>query len=187
MDNLEKYIQENRDQLDHIEKPEADLIWMGIDEQLSGSEKSSLDSKQFVLIPKTWLIGVAASIALILAAGLWYIAKLSQPAPEVILADYLPEFGEQEKQFKALIAQKEAEVNLANLNKSEFEEIFLELTLLEEIHNANLRDVPQFNQKNQLVEVLLKYYERKIRILERLSNEIEKRNHHENQYQEKSI
>ena len=134
-----------------------------------------------------WAFTMAASIALLIAVGIWYTARLSQENQTIKLATYFPELEEQEKAFQKMISQKEAVLNLPAVDKSAFEEIFEELYILEQIHQQYLKDLPQYNQKDQLVEVLIKYYERKIRILERLSKEIEKRKHHENLYQEKSL
>ena len=94
---------------------------------------------------------------------------------------------EEEQNFQLVIAQKEEALGLNQIRKEDYQEIFLELELLESIHQEQLADAPQFEKNDQLVKTLLKYYERKIRILERLSNEIEKKNHHEERNREQQI
>ena len=41
MENLEKYIRNNRAQLDRIEEPETDLIWMSNQGQLNAGEREN--------------------------------------------------------------------------------------------------------------------------------------------------
>ena len=187
MDHLEKYIRENREQLDQVEQPEADLIWLGIQGQMATEEKQQHTGGKVIQLPQSWAIGIAASMLLLIVSGIWYISSLPKENQKIDLATYVPELDLQQESYQQLIAQKEADLNLTSLDRAEFEEIFMELSTLEEIHQEFLKDLPQFNQNSQLVEVIIKYYERKIRILERLSNEIEKRNYHEKNTLEKSI
>lgn len=187
MDHLEKYIRENREQLDQVEQPEADLIWLGIQGQMATEEKQQHSGAKVIQLPQSWAIGIAASMLLLIVSGIWYISSLPKENQKIDLATYVPELDLQQESYQQLIAQKEADLNLTSLDRAEFEEIFMELSTLEEIHQEFLKDLPQFNQNSQLVEVIIKYYERKIRILERLSNEIEKRNYHEKNTLEKSI
>ena len=196
MDNLEDFIKNNRAELDKVEEPESDLIWMGIHSKLLESDqKATIESNpgkqqvgpKMIVMPQTWVVGIAASLLLFLGATIWMLADKETESVSIQITEYLPQIAEQEAEFQQLIAQKEQELDLENLNKVEFSEIFLELQLLEEIRGESLNDLPKYNQQDQLVEVLLKYYERKIRILERLSDEIEKRKKHQKYHEEKKI
>lgn len=195
MDKFEQFINKNKAELDSIEEPETDLIWMGIYAKLSEDKKENSIPIQeqkkpikMILLPQSWAIGIAAAILVLIGISIWMFSQSSMQQEQTIqLADYLPEIAAQEKEFQRLITQKESELDISNINQKEYQEIFLELQLLDEIRGEYLKDVPSFNQKDQLVEVLLKYYERKIRILERLSNEIEKKKKYENYKKETSI
>ncbi len=186
MENLEKYIVGHRDELDSVEALNVEKIWLGV------SQQPAVSSRQSTLCPKDslwdglavnkkkWVWAVAASVLLLIGFGLGYLVgddKTEEPLYS--LKDISPQLAEQEAEFIQLISQKEAEIDIQNLEKETFKDIFEELELLDEIHKEFRKDIPQFSQNDQLVSTLIRYYEQKIRILERLSNEIEKHKNHE--------
>lgn len=174
MENLEKYIKDHREALDEIEEPQIGIIWQGI------RQDSSINARSIHSRRRIWTWAAAASILLLIGFGTGkFFGEQSNSEPLYSLKDISPELAEQEATFNQLIAQKEAEIGLQNLEKEAFKDIFLELELLEEIHKEFRKDIPQFSQNDQLVRTLIRYYEQKIRILERLSNEIEKHKNHE--------
>ena len=186
MDKLDQFIKQQRAAFDEVEEPESDLIWMGIQSKLHPDNKGR-PQRGLVVLPRSWALGMVASIVILLALSIWLIMSPKLEEPPIAIEEYLPEIAAQEATFKERIAEKEAEIGFATIKPEEFNEIFIELQLLEEIRSEYLKDVPEFNHKDQLVEVLIKYYERKIQILERLSNEIEKKKKHEKFHREKSI
>jgi hypothetical protein len=111
----------------------------------------------------------------------------SSPSEQVDLASYYPELAEQQDEYVQLIRQKEAEVNIGKLDKASFADIFKELEMLDNIHRKTLEDVPKFIDNEQLVRTLIRYYEQKIRILERLSKEVTKQEYHEEKNHERSL
>ena len=189
MKDLEKYINANREELDHVEEPEIDLIWEGIRTQLQNEQELRKDKDRSggwqLQIGRNWKWAMAASI--VLAIGTFYMNRTAPVQEVTSVAALMPELAEEEQNFQLVIAQKEEALGLNQIRKEDYQEIFLELELLESIHQEQLADAPQFEKNDQLVKTLLKYYERKIRILERLSNEIEKKNHHEERNREQQI
>lgn len=185
MKNLEQHIRQNREELDHIEMPETDLIWQGIQQDLQEEEQKEEVQHQLRVSHRKmwWTVGLAASIAFLIGVGLtlWQTAS---PSNEIYftstpLAAVSEDLAELEQEFQQTIQAKQTALNLEKINKNNYKDIFLELKLLEEIHQEYVQDIPAFREKDQLVKTFIKYYERKIRILERLNREIEKKEYYE--------
>ncbi len=177
MTELEKYILEQRDALDRVESPQVDRIWQGIQHKKQ-SEKPN--SGWHLQVGKFWKWSIAASLALLVSLGIGlYWQTSGGEVQSVDLASYYPELAQQEQAYRQMIAQKEADLELTPEDKLAYREILAELDQLDKLHRESLADVPQYVNNDRLVETLLRYYERKIRILERLSMEIEKQKNHE--------
>lgn len=184
MDQLEKYIKDNRAAMDQMEPLDTEALWARIaPEEQTGKDRPSAWQ---IKIGRNWQWSIAASIAIAITAFLLW----PDAAPEQLsqsIASYYPELAEQERNYTRQIAQKEADLNLSKLSKSEFREVFEELELLENLHQEYIKDIPEFGNNDRLVQALIKYYEHKIRILERLKNEVEKQKNHERLPHEREI
>jgi hypothetical protein len=89
--------------------------------------------------------------------------------------------------FRRTIARKEAELGLDQLNRQQFIDIFNELDELEQIHRRQMQDLPEVFDNDEWVRTLMRHYEQKLRILERLSREIDKEKQREERSQARSI
>lgn len=193
MDNLKKHIKEHRTELDHIEVPKIDKIWSGIQGELQqesvdkasnaiGGEAGQLkvvakkSNRRFTL----WAMATAASLALLIGVGL---GRLMTPASETVatfnLADYAPEAAEQATNYQQLVAAKKTEINFQSIDTLAFTEILQELKTLDGEYEHWTKEVPQYVREQELLEFLQRHYEQKIRILEILSKEIEKKEYYE--------
>ena len=175
-DRFEKYIRNFRQDLD-VDEPDMEIIWEGVQQELSHQRS------------KRWLWTVAATVALLIGAGLFLFSgqensKLSYPN---VVAQLAPSLAAEEEKFLLMIAEKEELLSLDQLDRGSYREIFSELDLLEKIRKESYSDIDEFGQKDQLIKALMKYYERKLRLLEILSNEIEKREYNEKRNSEKRI
>ena len=183
--DLKKNIQKHRAELDRIEMPDKAKIWAKIQVDLSDSvEHRPLEKphkgRRFTL----WSLGVAASVALMLGIGLGYWMKVDTDSTDGFnLADYAPELEQQEQAYQQLVASKMSELNIKNIDKAAFAEIFEELENLDQEYDNWTKDVPQYIHEQELIEFLSRHYEQKIRILEILSKEIEKKAN----YDEKAV
>ena len=177
-DKFEKYIREFRNDLD-VEDPDMDLIWQGVQQNLPKRR------------PVRTLLSIAASIAILLSIGVYYFTTIGIEAPpeevNIGVAQLDPSLAEEEKEFQQLISDKEKQLDMDDLKQSDFEEIFHELALLEKINKETKADISEYGKKDQLIKTLMKYYEQKIRLLELLSNEIEKKEYNEVRNKEKRI
>ena len=194
MDKLKKHINKNRSELDHIEQPNMDKIWAGIQLDLKGEKKITVDnftpskkSEHLKVVTKKprrftlWALATAASIALLIGVGVGY---LMQPATLVEdepfnLANYAPDLVDQAADYKQLVDTKMSEIDFQSLDTLAFSEILHELEEIDGEYQNWTKDVPQYVHEQELLEFLQRHYEQKIRILEILSKEIEKKAHYE--------
>lgn len=193
MDKLKKHIDENREALDRIEQPDLTKIWAGVQTALANDQ--STEAKDMDRQPETktlavahkqrkrftlWAVATAASFALLIGLGAGYLMKPSAEIPsEFNLANYAPDLVEEATTYRQLVDAKMTEINFQNIDTVAFTEILQELKELDGEYEHWTQDVPKFVHEQELLEFLQRHYEQKIRILEILSKEIEKRNHHE--------
>ncbi len=177
--SIEKYINKNRDEFDQVVHPPRDRMW----EAISSEQGKTHPWK--IQLGRNWRWSIAAAILLALSVGWWVQRQPQPPEPGLQnLAHYFPELADEEARYQALISNQETMLEIDKLDKTLYRDIFNELKELEKIHRDYLADVPAYQEQELLVRTLIKYYERKLRILERLSYEIEKQKIHENRTHE---
>ncbi|MBX2873490.1 MAG: hypothetical protein KTR30_15360 [Saprospiraceae bacterium] len=191
MNPLEDFILENREDLDRIEPIQEEALWNRIAKELPKETDLAVAHKKQnpwqISIGRNWLM-VAAGIALAIGVGLFWInADQRRLGSEMELAQFSPELAEEQARYIALVEAKEEELGIDQLDRKIFQEVFQELETWEEIYAEYLKDLPSYQAKEEVVHTLSKYYERKIRILERLSREMEKHYQQEKRKNEKRI
>lgn len=186
MNFLEKRIKEHRDEFDQIERVDEGLLWQNIQTDLGETTPvKTMRSNRFLQI-----YAVAATVALLVMAS-WFFYHNQNAAPTIAGADEenaqkLIDFPEEEN-YQQLVAEKKEELEFDKINQSKYQDIFHELELLENVHDEFREDLPVLSDEEKAIQVLQKYYERKIRILERLSKEIEKKSRDEKRINEKPM
>jgi len=179
MNDFEKHILKNRHTLDHIERPDADKVWRQLRQDLGHESKvRRLSGRQ--------LLRIAAAAVLLLAIGVVIGLNLqsSSENQSVSLADIAPALAQQTVQYQQLIANKMDAMNYDAIDRRNFRDIFDELQKLDDLHEQLLQDIPAYGENPQLAKAILKYYELKIKILERLEYELNKQQYHEKRIQE---
>lgn len=163
--DIEKYLKTNRLKLD-TEAPDDEIIWNGIKKGLVRNQKTS--SGWFWKIAAVFLFGVLLS---------YIFVKENQKEQVIIitLADVSKELGIQETELKQIVNKKWEEINLIpEEEKLQFKFLFDELNELDKVYKTYENDLFTTDENEQIIAVLLDYYEKKIRILNRLSLEIKK-------------
>lgn len=193
MDQLEKYIRENRQKLDRIESVDADALWNRMQQSdarihpLRPAKASGWD----IHLGRNWQLAIAATITLTLCVAAWlYFPAGNSTVQEMAtysIEDYYPEIADEERAFRRTIAQKEADLGLDRLERQEFIDIFNELDELEKIHRQQMEDLPEVFDNEEWVRTLMKYYEQKLRILEQLSREVDKQEQRKAREEARSI
>lgn len=179
MENFEKYLRDNRDELDRMEAFDSDKMWEGISNSQSQSQSQSQAPVKRLRPVWKW-VAIAASMTALIG---WALYFFQPPAEEQIIVisidDISPELAQREADLKRLISQKEKEVGLDTLNAETYAEVFKELAELDANSEATIWDMSNGSANERAVETLLRQYELKIRILENLSREIDKKQYHE--------
>ncbi len=168
---IEKYLKENRLRLD-VDQPDEMRIWSGIRDKLKKDKAKS--GNWFWKVAVVFLVAVLST----------YITVKETSKEQVIvitLGDISKELGQQEAELKQIVDLKWKELEpFSGKEKSEFKFIFDELDELDEIYKTYEQDLNTIGKNEQIINVLLDYYEKKIQLLNQLALEIEKQKNHEN-------
>jgi hypothetical protein len=169
-DDLEKKIAAEREKLDRLEPVPVDRIWNKMKPHLPVREPSSAHPWQ---IGRNWrLLMLAASLALIVGVSLWLLMPRPQADPEFRVAHVLPELAPQEQAYLKKIAERESEMDLTRIDRQVFQDVFRELEELENARKQAKPDIESHPDKDEIVSILMRYYERKLLILDRLEKEL---------------
>jgi hypothetical protein len=179
-DKFEAFIKENRKALD-TDEPNADFIWEAVH---SGLKEKRL-SKRLVL----WK--VAAAILAFLTVGQAAYLMLNQNTPSEIDSP-MTEIGEPttsgftslDQAYMKEISRLESEVQQKNVNPAEYASFFQELEYVENIKQDFNGDIPLANDKERIAEMLADTYEKKILLLERLLQQIEREERAKQEFKE---
>lgn len=178
MDALEKYVREHQAAWDRIDSVDADALWEKIQSNTPGREPEAPRVKGWQLrVGHYWWWSAAAMIVLGIGTGLWWSVQDRTEPTVAAVTDYYPHLAETEMTYRRAIAVKEAELDIDQLSRQQFVDIFTELDELERLHRQQLQELPEVFHDEDWVRTLLRYYEQKVRILERLGHEIEKDQH----------
>jgi outer membrane biosynthesis protein TonB len=102
-------------------------------------------------------------------------AKAQQPTAK----NPPPVVSEDEQRLQQLVAQKQREIGLDTLDRAAYFDLLRELDELEITVQEARRDLGSGPQRERLMETLIRYYELKIKILEQINYEINKKEYHE--------
>lgn len=167
---LDEYIRKNRDLLD-VEKPDEDFLWTGISQSLN---KKSKRKSYFIL-------KIAASVLIILGASFFAYELISiHNNQKLILAKIDPDLAKQEAQFQHQIKTYYQLLENADYDKSLLETSFKDLEYIDTLINKYSADLNQFGPNPRLLNSLMDLYQKKIKLLDRMLNEIEKDKKYEN-------
>ncbi|MFK7953203.1 MAG: hypothetical protein AB8B73_10180 [Ekhidna sp.] len=160
---IDEIINNKRDQLDVEDTPKD--LWENIrNDWKTEPKKRSLDA---------WKI--AATFLLITSFGLlFYSQSLRQEIEQLAsLGDISAEYLSVEVQYKSEIETLESSIPLAQINeKNDFSWLLDELETLEKVNKKYRSDIGTIGNEEQLVKVLLDYYEKKIKLLKKLQLEM---------------
>ncbi|WP_319499812.1 hypothetical protein [uncultured Draconibacterium sp.] len=169
--NLEKYLKEQRLKLD-VEDPEHDIVWEGIRNQLQQNKKQNLPH---------WFWKVAAIFLFVVSATYFVVNETSEKQIVVVqLSDISEELGNKEASLQKVVNAKWelVEQELPGDN-SEIQFLLNELNNLDQIYATYQKDLNNTIDNEPVIHVLLDYYEKKIKVLNRILLEIEKQKHDE--------
>ncbi len=165
--NLESYIRKNRKELD-IEKPDEDYLWTGI------SQAVKVPRKHLII----WRSVAAVSAVLIVSLTLTYFLSYGRK-PQLIFVNIDPALASQEAQFLNQITSYSKLIKQASYNDSQLATGGNEIRFIDELINQYSEDLQQNGPNPKLINSLMDLYRKKIMLLERMLNEIEKNKNNE--------
>jgi len=174
MKGLEEYIRKNRDQLD-VDQPENDRIWAEIRVQ---SEKRSRPGLSLLRIAATLLI-LFGSVYLFYTQVLMRVES-SGKENAISLGDISESLAEKENFYLMAITRRWEEIQQFEYNRDELKVLFDELEYLDHLDNEYLQDLEEMGANEKVIRSMLNNYEKRIRVLEKILAEIEKKENHEN-------
>ena len=160
---IDDLIRNRKDELD-VESPPPE-VWQAINNDI---KRPDLKSFQW------WK--VAAVIFVCFSIGLLIQNRLLQSQVDELasLGDFSEEYSKIETDYVSQVSQLEGTIPLEEIKASEeYAWVFEELKMLEEINTMYRSDIGKVSQE-QLVAVLIDYYEKKIKLLKKLELEIER-------------
>lgn len=164
MMKIEQYIRKNRSELD-IEKPDEDYLWTGISQALNGTRKS----KNKVL----WRSMAAASVILFVSISATYFFTISKKQ-QLIFVNIDPTLANQEVQFINQIESYSKLIKQASVNDKQMATGTSEIQYIDELIEHYSEDLKQKGPNSKLINSLMDLYRKKLMLLERMLNEIEK-------------
>jgi hypothetical protein len=168
---IEKYLKENRLMLD-ADQPDDERIWSRISNEIKNDNQ--YQSGWFWKIATVFLLGVLISYVVLKETS-------KEQLVIVTLSDFSKESGQREAELKLIVDKKWEEITpLSEDEKSQFRFLFDELHELDKVYKTYEKDLSEIGGNEQIVNALLDYYEKKLKILNRLSLEIQKQKINEN-------
>jgi len=170
---FEEYLEINRQQLD-VEEPDDQLIWEGINNELKQKPKS--------IFGNFWK---AAAVFLLLLLSSYFIYneffKPEQKVCTISLSDIDPGFATMETEYLLVIDNKLQELEQASPSNIENIDFYYEeLKNLEKMCEEYQKDFVELGKNERLIMAMMDYYEKKMRILDRMLMEIQKQKDYEN-------
>lgn len=168
--DLEKYLKTNRFKLD-AEQPDDDSIWEGI--------REGMNKKRNIL--PIWFWKVSAIFIFSVFIGYYTINKINENKRIVVtLADISDDLGKQEAELKHLVNLKWETVKpLLTTENQDIQFLLDEMKDLDEVYKTYQNDLKFSTANEEIITALLDYYQKKMRILNRILHEIQKQNNHE--------
>jgi hypothetical protein len=168
--SLKTFIQANREAFD--EATPSFRVWTEIDQVLHPQQKQ----RTLGVLNIRRVLSIAASILLLLAvgaaSGIYFMKQQVQEAAAVAsLEDISPEYAEMVRYYDAQIKEKAQQVSLQTNDKTVMEDLKAVDNAMAELE-AELKKAPK-GAEEQLVASLIKSYQIKLSILERVLERIQ--------------
>lgn len=167
--NLEDYIKNNRAQLD-VEKPDEEYLWKGISHSMQGKSK-----RNSLLL---WRSIAAASVVLLVSLLAAYFI-IENNKPQLIFVNFDPKLANEEVQFKNQIDNYSKLIQQASGKNGMAVTGEREIQYLDDLIAHYSEDLKQKGPNQKLISSLMDLYRKKIMLLERMLNEIEKNKEYE--------
>lgn len=175
MDEFEKYIKDHKSDLD-TEEPNRAFLWDNI--QIETLKKKH---KRETLI---WRVA-AVILALTVIGQLTFMINRSsadKPAENIAVEQNSGSFNALEQHYLEELNDLQQRVDKKEINPAEYTVLYEELSYINELESEFKTDIPLANDKERIAEILVDTYEKKIKLLERLLEQVERKEQEEEQF-----
>ncbi len=148
---LENFIRDNKKEFDELEPPVA--LWDKIEKQMD--EKQILQPKKERVVRLSFLLKMAASIILVLSAGLWFYQYQAKQAMD--LSNINPQLAQQQVHYASVIEIKRNE--LKRIEKEEpklYQEFSSEIRKMDESYQKLKNDLPNSPNQEETVKAMIR-------------------------------
>jgi len=166
---LESFIRKNRAALD-VDKPDEDYLWAGISQSMNGNKKP----KNLVL----WRSIAAASIILLVSVSVTFYHS-HRNKQQLVLVNMDPKLANEEIQLKNQIDNYSKLIKQVSNKKGISATGEREIQYLDDLITHYSDDLKRNGPNPKLISSLMDLYQKKIMLLERMLNEIEKNKQYE--------
>ena len=166
-DKYEEYFRENRDQLD-LKEPNVQSIWYGIEHHFKGKNQA----KQL----QWWRIA-AIFLAMISVTQLTYIlsGNRSSNMESVLLAQSdRGAFEQLEASYRQELVMLERRLSAKDVSPENYPVFFEEMSYIDQVEDEFKKEIPLAHNREKLAGILIDTYEKKIQLLERLLQQVER-------------
>lgn len=168
--NIEEYIRKNRNQLD-VEHPDEDYLWTGISHSINKKKSRS----RFLALK------IAAAVVVIIALSvITYQVTSLRSNQQLILANIDPDLAKQEAQFQHQIKTYYQVLQKTDYDKDQLATSYKDLEYIDTLIQKYSEDLNTYGPNPKLLNSLMDLYQKKIKLLDRMLNEIEKQKRYEN-------
>ena len=161
---LEDQIREKRGDMD-IEKPDEDFIWAGISQNLK--------NRKGILQMHIWKVAVAVIMIFIVSYTIVSRQFLKQES-QLILVKFDPVLAKEEAQILRTIDFYYDELSNAHYDDKNLATQYSELDQIDTLISKYAQDLKVKGTDPRILSNLMNLYQKKVRILNRMLNEIEK-------------
>lgn len=177
---LEKYLTRQRDNLD-VESPDDSLIWDAIERGIHHTDPEIKHLNNKIRLLK--IRNIAATAIILFSLG--YIAndivngKVS--GRKITLSSINSQLGRREMEYKTLVNYKTEEVKtFAGSDDKVIVQLFAEIKDIDLIYDQAMKDLKELGPNEKVINTIFSTYEQKIRLLELIILETNKKDSHEN-------
>jgi len=168
--NFEKHMEKIRTSLD-TDTPDDELIWKGIEKEIVKKPNYR----------RMYYWSLAAIFVLLFGIGYLLVNNLRDQNMQnqyYSLGNISAELGKQQQYYLTVIASKQEQIDNAKVNKSELEYLYKNLELIAILEKQFMDDLKEMPNNDRIINSIIRNYERKIEILERILRETKKKEHY---------
>jgi hypothetical protein len=167
---FEDYIRKIRPELD-TDKTDEEYIWKGIADNLNKKKTT-----------KNLFLKIAAGLLLFITIGLLYENHYSSRPTnnQLVFQSVDQELAEKESNLVKQIRTYQKEIKQEKFNKEKLATEFSELDRIDQLIKIYAKDLEKYGPDPRILNTLMDLYHKKIKVLGRMSNEIQKMKKYEN-------